>query len=349
MQKTKTVKQHRNYLWVWNMKSLTPTNKNNGVMASTSKRPAIPLRRPLFYGLFLFLILTGISSAQDVRQIDIVLSATTSNYVEVATEIQRELLSQTSSYTVHVSTLDALQPPRTQDHPDLVVTVGMRATKMELAKGNSTPIIAALVPHISYRMLEKMPENSKKAMTAVYLDQPISRQLSLAKQLLPTAQTAAVIIGAETQTKRNEIKPPEGLSVRLVEPADGNSLLPTLKRKLRDADLAVMVYDPAIINTKTVKQSLYYSYRKRLPLIAYSKALVNAGALAAVFATNQQIGRQTVSAIAYYFKQNELPAPTYTDDFEVHCNEKVARYLDLPNGCAPAYRPVPLSQVTLTP
>lgn len=315
----------------------TPHNNKNGVKYHSAQLACRLLRLVvLIYLSALILFPPAIAAGQ--RHVEIVLSATTKNYQEVADITRKNLAQQAELYSVSVRAHNELRPPSDGKKPDIIVTVGLVATREQLKASDHTPQIATLVPRISFEAVRKEPYAKGKRTTAVYLDQPIHRQLALAKRLLPSANIAGAILSPKAGFLKSEITRRPAIPIRYIEPELSDALVPTLKKEIRDADLAVLIYDPNIINTKTVKQTLYYSYQKKLPLIGYSKALVDAGALAAVFATNQHIGEQTAKAVDSFFSDKKLPAPTYAEQYDIHCNSKVARYLDLRSGCAPADR-----------
>lgn len=321
------------------MKTPTPNKNRNGVILNKATQPTGRRRWPLAACLGLMLIILQTVVAGETHHVDIMLSAPTKNYQEVAEVIRRKLATLADAYAVRIATMDELMPPGFRRTADLVITVGIQATRNQLSAPETPPVIATLVPRISYEAVKKLPSAKEKNSTAVYLEQPISRQLELARRLLPHAHTACIVLSPQAESMKKETLSSPGLDVRYIEPAGPDAVITTLKSELRDADFAVLIYDPNIINTKTIKQALYYSYQKKLPLIAYSKAMVNAGALATVYSTNEDIGLQSVEAIKSFFKNKKLPSATYAEGQSVNCNAKVARYLGLPNGCTPALKP----------
>ena len=52
-----------------------------------------------------------------------------------------------------------------------------------------------------------------------------------------------------------------------------------------------------MINIATAKWILQLSYRYRVPVIAYSMAYLNGGALAAIYSSPENVGRQTADLI----------------------------------------------------
>ena len=62
---------------------------------------------------------------------------------------------------------------------------------------------------------------------------------------------------------------------------------------LNDSDVLIALPDPIVFNLRTTRNILLSTYRKRVPVIGFSKSYVKAGALAAIYSTPEFIGKQT--------------------------------------------------------
>ena len=84
-------------------------------------------------------------------------------------------------------------------------------------------------------------------------------------------------------------------------------------------------------NRASARNVLLSVHRWRVPLFGISAAYVRAGALAAVYSTPRQIGRQLAEALAAIAPDGpiELPAPRYPKYFELGVNYRVAEALGL--------------------
>ncbi len=86
-------------------------------------------------------------------------------------------------------------------HPNLIVTIGTRATQTVLEAETDGAVLSVLVPNSSYRQL--VTENGHQgAASAVYLDQPPERQMALARILLPGHGAPACCSAAGRQGAR---------------------------------------------------------------------------------------------------------------------------------------------------
>lgn len=93
----------------------------------------------------------------------------------------------------------------------------------------------------------------------------------------------------------------------------------------------LIISDPNVLNKKTARNLLLTTYIKKIPVISYSDGYVKAGALAALYSTPDQIGRQTAEALIQILKTGgwKLRKPTHPSEFSIAVNKKVAQSLDV--------------------
>lgn len=218
--------------------------------------------------------------------------------------------------------------------PKLFVTLGAEAANA-LAKAElRAPVLCTLLPRSSFeRALQQSARKSSSRFSALYLDQPLSRQLELIRVALPTARRVAVLWGPEPQAEAPVLKAlAQANGLELVEASVGHdeSLFPALKQILEEADLLLAVPDPEVYNSNNIQNILLTSFRARVPMLAFSPAYVRAGALLALHVTPTQIGQQAATLARAVLQGKALPAtPVYSQDFQVAVNQHVARSLGL--------------------
>jgi ABC-type uncharacterized transport system substrate-binding protein len=216
---------------------------------------------------------------------------------------------------------------------DLTVSVGMKACETVVAAGTARPALCVLVPKAGFRRLAQ--DASTDRLSAIYLDQPVARQLALARALLPEARRAGVLAGPEVRREGAGIH----LSARAVglevdlEATDGTThdAARGIGRLLRDTDLILAVYEPDVLTPSTAKWLLHLAHQQRRPVVGFSRAYVEAGAVAAVFSTPEQIGRQTAEAILSWVRGGGrgLAPAAYPLEFDIEVNRTVATALGL--------------------
>ena len=212
----------------------------------------------------------------------------------------------------------------------LVVAVGTRATEAMLGRHGDSPLLCVLVPRVTYMALAEKAGQNGGPSVGIYLDQPLTRYLALAKLLLPDLKRVGVILGPATQGETEELKPAASraglqLSLARLKGPDDNPL-PALDALLQDSGAILALPDPAVYNRYSLPPLLLTSFRYHLPVIGFSRSLVEAGALAAVYSEPSDIASQAASMAA-----NGLPDSDgfYPESFHVRFNEAVARSLEI--------------------
>jgi ABC-type uncharacterized transport system substrate-binding protein len=222
---------------------------------------------------------------------------------------------------------DALPPLAGQ--ADLVVTVGSEALRKTLGRGDNPPIIATLLPRQSYeKILAEFRRPGRS--TAIYLDQPPARQASFINHLLPGQKRIGMLVSNETRNVAGQYRQAfntGGLTLDGEDADTENTLLPALNSLLGRVNVLIAVPDSKIYHRNNIKPILITAFRYQRPVIGYSPAFVNAGALAALHSTPAQIARQTAEMIVAH--GTNLPTPSAPSQFAIAINGNVAQSLGL--------------------
>ena len=216
----------------------------------------------------------------------------------------------------------------------LIVTLGFEAAQALVSSDVRTPVLSALLPRSSFeRVLRVSGRKVSSQLSAIYLDQPLNRQVALIRLALPSVRRIGVLWGTESL-----IHAP---SLRLLAPSSGfqfveanviasEPLFPGLKRVLDDSEVLLALADPTVYNSNTIQNVLLASFRARVPVLAFSPAYVRAGALLALYVTPTQVGQQVASVVRGVLQGKALPSsPAYAQNFSVAVNGHVARSLGL--------------------
>ncbi|WP_165493212.1 ABC transporter substrate-binding protein [Hylemonella gracilis] len=228
--------------------------------------------------------------------------------------------------------------------PRLYIALGVQActhlARQTPAALVGAPVLCALLPRQSFEYL--LRETGRRAgpdFSALYLNQPLARQLDLIRLALPQARRIGVLVGAgpgaqQMEDQLTELARERGL--RLVSARLGTSdpIFPGLKQVLDESDVLLAMADPQIYNSHTIQNILLASFRAKVPMQAFSPAYVRAGALLALYATPEQIGAQVASLVRDALTEQNgrargLGPPLHTQWFEVSVNAHVARSLGL--------------------
>lgn len=217
--------------------------------------------------------------------------------------------------------------------PDLIIAVGSEAFRASLALGVNTPILATLIPRQSYEKILAMSGRSRPRGTtsAIVLDQPAARLGAFVRQLLPNYQRVGLLSSDETRSQLPALRQSlGGLIVDHEDVANDATLLAATNTLLPRVNLLLALPDSTIYKRDNIKGILVTSFRHQRPVIAFSKAFVTAGALAALYSTPSQLARQssdlllTLPAAPY-----NLPLPMAPSQFAISINGNVAQSLSL--------------------
>jgi len=287
-----------------------------------------------------FVLLFHINIANAVSEnsvsLYIVLSSTNQLYYDVANSIKVHLEDDNYSYvSLKIIPFDELSQfslpgDRLADN-SLFVTVGVSAAKAVFEEKILQPVISVLVPEYSIsRLIKNNTEYaSRQLIGVIYLDQPLKRQIKLAYLLKPDMKKIGVpvgIVSSKILTSYIKYAKNTSLKINTITIDSSGVEYKTLKKLIDQSDVILAVPDPLVHKPFNAKKILYGSYRAKKPVIAFSKAYVTAGALASVYSTADQIGKQTAEKIINASK-NIFEYPTY---FSISINESVAKMLGIP-------------------
>jgi len=262
----------------------------------------------------------------------ILLSETSELYQHVSEEIKRAYQQPLDEYSTETF------PAQSQQGMDLSVAVGAKACELLLQRSSdSSDLVCTFIPRASFDALIALygSDNTRvpRRITAVYLDQPLPRQLHLARLLKPQAKSVGTMFGpfsADSQPLFLQAAAAEQLIPVSITLKASDNPVEQLKPLIQQSDVFLALPDRALFNRATAKWLLYITLQQQIPVIGFSRTYVEAGALAAVYSTPRQIGRQTGELLHTLTPSRPLPAPAYPKYFNVSSNPVVARSLHLP-------------------
>lgn len=228
--------------------------------------------------------------------------------------------------------------------PDVIVSVGTQAAKAVLSKPSNIPVYVTLLPKLTYETLLQDSDQTRRmrprSVSGIYIDQPFQRQMQLVRLALPKSRNLGVVYGPlsrENEKRLRAAADSEQLNLYAEAIQSEHELFGALTRVLSESDVLLALPDPAVFNKHTTQNILLETYRQQKPVMGYSHAYVAAGALAAVYSTPQQIGRQVGEELLQlrHRGSSTLPPPHYPRYFTVEVNERVARSLAVTVDAAP--------------
>lgn len=280
-----------------------------------------------------------VASAQSVPVQVVIVSSAISPAYEEASKALVDALEQAGVRRGAVALLSAQDMARRATTPQLgtaplFVGLGVRATQSLLSADVTAPVLSALIPRRSFeQLLHSSGRNTSGLLSAIYLDQPLRRQLALVRLALPQARQVGVLLGPDSVAKLPELRTNAqgaALLVRHVEVAGDQALFPALREVLDGSDVFLALADPLVFNSTSIQNILLSSFKARVPMVAFSPAYVRAGASLALYSSPAQVGKQVALVALAALRSGRLPEqPAEPDDFLVDVNLSVTRALGL--------------------
>jgi len=276
------------------------------------------------------LILSCASFAQETQNIIILSSRTGGSYQSF---IDAFIAAYPKKESIKIFSLE--NPPILKNHKDLanrlIVTVGVKAAKFIDSKKVNAQTVYAMLPFSAYQILSTPNQNCNKK-TAVYINQPIQRQLNLSQEIFPRKDKYGVILGDTSKQRYTYEKNKRQFSSENINTAHINSnreLAWSLRSLSNQSDIFIAINDPLVFNANNAKWLLYMAYQQRKPVIGFSKPYVSAGAAASVYSTPAQLGKQTAESVTQAKLKNIecLFDPQYPKYFKVALNKAVIKSL----------------------
>ena len=259
--------------------------------------------------------------------VTVVLSENTGAYQEFSTTLRENISRKNVAFVV----ID--NPAEPIPGSGLVIGVGMKAATA-VAASKASAVLNVLIPKPGHEQLMRdFPQRAhSKTYSAIFMDQPMERQVRLVEAMLPGRQRVGVMFDSFSPEELAQLRQRitgHGLNLREQYIGPNLSLYEALQALLQDSEVLLALPDESVYNSSTLRNILLTTYRSGIPLIGFSPGYVKAGALGAVFSTPAQIAVQAALSIQQFGETRTLPAAQYPQMFEVSTNEQVARSLGL--------------------
>ena len=266
--------------------------------------------------------------------ITIVLSANTSVYQEFVAHFKQELInSKHTDLRVKVIDLQESEKLIVAENSELVIALGVNALEAAGKLKQSTLVIGVFTPLPTFNSLMAANKRDLGNFSAIVLDQPYARQISLIKLILPEAKVLGLLTGFTSEKHSESIKQigeQNNLNVLDEQLFNETELIPKLRTILNTTEALMAIPDPLVYTRETAQAILLTSYRYQKPVFGYSKSYVQAGALAGVYSNTQQLAKQAAEiAIDSQAAPGLLPAPQAPKYFSIAVNYQVAKSLNI--------------------
>jgi len=265
-------------------------------------------------------------------------SKSSSDYVDVISDVKYRLEvkdPQAYEFITRFHTPD-LELKSDLSTADFVVTVGTTAADSVYRIKPKVPIISVLITENAFLVLTEKHYGSVEAafaaqVSTICLDQPVTRSIQLAKLLVTEVSKVGVMLGPASvhrQAGLNKYIVDSGLHSQFVSISAKDNPIHKIEPVLSRSDVFIPISDSRLINIATAKWILHLSYRHKVPVIAFSKSYLKAGALAAIYSSPADVAQD---AVAWLIKPKGetvggLYKPTY---YSLDFNNSVAANLKI--------------------
>lgn len=217
---------------------------------------------------------------------------------------------------------------------DAIISTGIEASIAISHVDIHAKIIMAMLPKQSYQKLSASGKIVCDAINChvILLDQPVSRQLRLLKLALPNRNHVAIISSKNSSELLKQIRRDAknfGLLINEIKIENEDSLLAALNQNLSNADVLMAIPDSMVYNRNTARAVLLTTFNKRIPLFAYSRSFVLAGATLGIYSTPEEIARHVANVLTRPSNLKKLPQILYPHFFSIDVNRRAADALNI--------------------
>ncbi|MDH2917701.1 MAG: ABC transporter substrate binding protein [Sideroxydans sp.] len=289
----------------------------------------IPLLKLLYGLLCVISCFTSTAHAESLRLL-LLLSNNNPSYQAFSAALQQQLPDAVLRIT---SVAELANAPQLLENNDVIVALGLPATE-QAARQASLPMLSVFVPQVAYRHLVEQLNQPLRAnqMGVIYLNQPLARQVDFIATLLPSQHKVGVLYAAgahsELAALHDELKT-HGSSLIALAVQSEDGLFTALEKLLNQSDVLLALPDNNLYSSSNVRNILLSTYRLGVPVIGFSASYVNAGALAAIFASPEQTAQQAATFIHQAQLSGHWNSAQFADSFSIAINSQIARSLAL--------------------
>lgn len=209
---------------------------------------------------------------------------------------------------------------------DLVILVGAKVPDYVDLKSHKKSM-AVLVTEQQGKQLQVQDQ----VQTSIWLEPPLSRQLTLANLVIPGDQKIGFLVDGEENKRQqlSRLSNAQKAMLKVVDLKNYENINQALFHVLKDTRLLLGSYERDIYNAKTIKNILITSYRQQKVLIGPSRAYLKAGSFATTFSDLNQVALRIVDVVDQYHSSANWLKPDYNPYYRIVFNQQVARSLNI--------------------
>ncbi|MCR8922028.1 hypothetical protein NO559_04555 [Dasania sp. GY-MA-18] len=214
--------------------------------------------------------------------------------------------------------------------PDsFIVTVGSAAAEYAIQLNPDVAIVNSFITRNAYQAIRGQAA-ANKAITAVFMDQPIARLIHLASLLKQDQQPYR--IGMLSQTALPVDTPhPASIVINSATLLLNQNPIKQIEPLMKNSDVFIVRPNTSLFNRLVAKLVLQLSMRYKTPVIGFSEKYAKAGALLSLYASPENIGQDSAKLIHDWISDTHknMPAARYGKSFSIVVNQRVAKKMAL--------------------
>lgn len=190
-------------------------------------------------------------------------------------------------------------------------------------------VMRAEFEHIANRH----PTGRHRRLSALYLDQPPSRQIHMLLSALPRTKSIGILAngkGASAIHSLREAAAKRGMELSAMRVNRSHDEYAVLSNPKERIDILLLV-DRWTVDNAMLGPLVLETFRLGLPVMAHTASLVASGAMLALYTSPDQIGQEAGLRLRQAWRNvdRRLPPPDYPRGFDVAVNRSVALALDI--------------------
>lgn len=232
---------------------------------------------------------------------------------------------------ININNADSIEAITAKDI-DYAIVVGVKPALFTLKHKPAYPVLYTLIPESTYKKITSLTPKGADDDYVIFLGQKPSRQLALAQAIAGKKSRVGIVVGEQSRYEADELKKAvSGKDIQLVikQSASEKTAIDDIKQMLMASDIYLALYDANILNPYNAKWLLHLAYKMNKPVIGFSSSYTRAGAVASIFSTPEQIGRQSGEWLLDMLKHRPVPKQQHPKYFSITTNPGIQRILHL--------------------
>ncbi|MBN2385208.1 ABC transporter substrate-binding protein [bacterium] len=282
-------------------------------------------------GFVLHMIIPPINVCAQEKQIAVVMYKKSSVYDATLVGLRSHLASTNTA--IRISDFDLADAGSFEQLEklavDVIVSFGTTATGQLIDRIKDIPIIfTAVLGPVQFKL-------GQANVTGSFLNVPVQSQFVEFMKLSKSIHRIGVLYNPELNRDKVESARTAvhelGLELIGLEIGEYNEIIPKLDAWLKGIDALWIIADNVVCKPVNIQHLMLQAMKYKVPVLAFSPAIVKAGAVLALSADYRDIGKQTAELLLQVLNgvAPDSIEPTMSRTYELYLNKGIAQKLGL--------------------